>query len=155
MEFYLRRKRFKPFLFLALSTAFLVSCGETLKEEKKVMESQFQNVYKHSEMALLMEEMYGDMQIVRDFIMEGKAIEELARNYEDIYTAEMTEDFENNALFQQFAEVYLYQQNELFHSGKTNEKELFNNVINSCINCHESKVGCFGPVSRIKKLRIP
>lgn len=144
-----------PFL-LYISIGFVIfSCS---KEEPKKSEtnSSFQQVYEMSDMALLMEKMYADLEKNRNPVLEGQAVSEFPVEFNKIHTAEMTPSFQRTDEFNRLADLYLQNLQNLHKADKENpnRKELYNNVVKSCITCHRSDAGCIGPVDRIGKLLI-
>lgn len=140
-------KSWTKLFWLILTVFFLQSCEE--KKEAPVKDSQFEAVYTLSEMALLMEEMYAVLQNERQNSFETNS--EFPLFFNQIHTAEMTQDFERNEEFFAWSELFLIQ-TENYFANKT--KENFNVVINACVACHQSNVGCFGPIVRIEKLLV-
>lgn len=156
------KKLFSKIIFSFFLTSLLLSCANNTEEVEAVevieeqKESAFSNLYEYSEMAQLMEDMYDEMEALRLKIVEEEGeIGEYPDYFKMIRTAEMTKDFRHDNIFKQFAESYLASTDILYHNVEDlPSKEQFNIVVNSCITCHTSEVGCFGPVSRIKKLVI-
>lgn len=134
---------------------FPVSCNkdEGKKPEKK--QSSFKEIYEFSEMALLMEDMYAEMEKIRPNVIENKDIGTLPPNLVKIHTAKLTNTFERTFEFERFAELLIETQKQLYDS-EPNEKRiiLYNNVVNACLVCHKSPVGCDGPIPRISGLLI-
>ena len=108
-------------------------------------------MYKLSEMSLLMEQMYVDNQRLKDRIKKGDTIGEFPNHFLQIHQAVMTDGKENDAFFKQQA-AYFIKAQELIYEDPKNAKQHFNNGIDACIQCHQVK--CGGPIPRIKKLYI-
>ena len=139
-----------------LSIGFCVlSCSEK-KPEKTETNSSFQQVYEMSDMALLMEKMYAELEKNRPMVLEGNSIGEFPKEFNKIHTAEMTPSFQRTEEFNRLADLYLLNLQNLHNVEKEdpNRKEIYNNVVKSCITCHRSDAGCIGPVDRIGKLLI-
>ncbi|HUH34262.1 MAG TPA: hypothetical protein VL022_00365 [Moheibacter sp.] len=135
------------FFVLGFFLAIFLGCTE--KEINPVNTSQFEAVYELSEMALLMEDMYETLKEERE--LDNNANMAYPVRFNAIHTAEMTEDFERNEEFSTWAKVFL-SMTEKYYSAKNTEN--YNAMINACIACHQSSVGCFGPIGRIEKLLI-
>lgn len=135
------------FIVIIFSLLFFLNCSE--KEINPVNTSQFETVYELSEMALLMEDMYETLKKERE--LDNSSNTEFPVRFNAIHTAEMTEDFERNEEFSTWAKVFL-SMTEKYYSAKNTEN--YNAMINACIACHQSSVGCFGPIGRIEKLLI-
>lgn len=142
-------------LFCFTSSLMLVSCKKE-DEKKKVctpeetQEKKFE-MYTMSEMAALMEQMYVENQSVKDKILKGKPLGKFPDYYHKIHTAKFTDESENDVFFKENAKLYIETQKVLY-SNSTSVKENYNNGIDACIACHESK--CGGPIPKIKKLYI-
>jgi len=123
---------------------------------KEVSDSSFQEVYQLSEMALLMEDMYSELEKIRPDVMENKSIGAFPGMLNKIHTAELTNTFERTFEFERFAELLLENQKTLYDSpADSNRMELYNTVVRNCITCHQSPAGCPGPIPRISGLLIP
>ena len=116
------------------------------KSGKKTFE-----MYKMSEMALLMEQMYVDNQRLKARIEKGEAVGEFPSHFANIHNSIMTDPNENDDFFKKQAKVFLDAQ-ELIYKDPENAKTHYSNAIQACISCHEVK--CSGPIVRIKKLQL-
>jgi hypothetical protein len=133
----------------------LFSCQkkvEKVEEEKStsVKEKKLE-MYEMSEMATLMEQMYVDNKRLKERILKGDTIGTFPEHFLKIFTAKFTDETENDLFFKQKAKDYITAQ-QLIYSDPKNAKEHFNNGVDACLKCHESK--CGGPIPRIKKLYI-
>lgn len=146
----------KPLLgILLLMYVFIpVSCNQD--SGKELSSSEFAEVYQLSEMASLMEDMYSELEKIRPQIIENKEIGTYPRMLGKIHTAEMTNTFERNFEFERFSKLLLENQKALYDSPADSSRvELYNTVVRSCVLCHQSEVGCPGPIPRINGLIIP
>jgi cytochrome c556 len=134
----------------------LFSCSQK-EEVKEEASSSFKEIYQFSEMALLMEKMYEELNSKRDAVIEGNEIGEYPKEFNKIHTAKLSDGFDRNEEFMRFSDMYLKNLKALYDASPNDEnrKAFYNNVVNSCITCHKSDAGCMGPVSRIGKLMIP
>ncbi len=146
--------RFKSIIYISFGFC-LFSCSEKEPEKTKT-DSSFQQVYEMSDMALLMEKMYDELEKNRQLVLEGKSIGEFPSEFNKIHTAEMTPSFQRTEEFNRLANLYLQNLKNLYDSktDDSNRKEFYNNAVKSCITCHRSDAGCIGPVDRIGKLLI-
>lgn len=140
-------------IILFCSLFLIVSCSKA-DDKKEVKESAFQEMYQLSEMALFMEEIYDFYKENRELISTNDSIAEIPDFLDKIYTSEMTDGFEHSELMRNYSDVFIKNVKLLHNSEGANKVELYNDVVNSCIACHTSDVGCIGPVPRIKKLLI-
>ncbi len=143
------------FAFCCASSLVLVSCQKK-EEEKKVCppektEGKKFEMYSMSEMAALMEQMYVENKSVKEKISKGEPLGKFPEYYLKIHTAKFTDESENDDFFKENAKLFIEAQKELY-SDPTNAKQNYNNGIDACIACHESK--CGGPIPKIKKLYI-
>ncbi len=146
-------KRFIGILILCY-LFFPVSCNKDTGDEPK-KKSSFERIYEFSEMALLMEDMYSEMEKIRPNVIENKDIGTLPSNMIKIHTAKMTNTFERTFEFERFANLLIETQKQLYDSEPNPQRvDLYNNVVQSCLVCHKSPVGCDGPIPRINGLLI-
>lgn len=144
-------------VFLLGAATFFSSCSETKEEVSSVKEAakplvKKQNgvLYKPSPLALEMRRMYENMKLVNSQLKANDAVpSNLLEGYEAILTAEATNPADLNAEFYGFAKGWLTEVAVL--KGDLN-RDNYNNVMNACVNCHESF--CPGPIPKIKKLRL-
>jgi cytochrome c553 len=148
----------KKYLVLIVLMA-VFSCAK--KEEKvkqqncsvdssKTTKSRFV-MYKTSEMAALMEQMYVDNQHLKERIKNGDTIGKFPNHFLQIHKAVMTDESDNDAFFKGQAAIFIKAQ-QLIYEDPKNAKEHFNAGVNACVQCHQQK--CSGPIPRIKKLYI-
>lgn len=148
----------KKIVFLLLVSVFFTNCQKNKKQDEKTVskvdsvkkESNFE-MYKMTELALLMEQMYAYNQQLRSRIIDNDSLGEFPTRFENIHTATMTDPSENDAFFQDQSRIYIETQKEIYNDP-TKAKENFNKMVESCLACHAKK--CGGPIPRIKKLII-
>ncbi|MTG98596.1 hypothetical protein GJV76_10735 [Myroides sp. BIT-d1] len=138
----------------------LISCNDKKEVENgpskqaSVEKTKFE-MYNLSPMAALMEQMYGQMNQVKQIIKEGGDSLDLGdfpELHNDLLTAELTDPTDKDFFFIEQAEQFLKLERVLFQSNRANAVENFNAVVNSCLTCHKKK--CGGPIPRIQKLLI-
>ncbi|OYU84740.1 MAG: hypothetical protein CFE24_05440 [Flavobacterium sp. BFFFF2] len=105
------------------------------------------DMYQHSEMALLMEQMAVQHQQVRKKLTEGKAVGAFPAYYEKILSAKMTDPTDFDADFKSKAAEFLATEKAFYENPN---KGNYNLGIQACLSCHELK--CGGPIPKIKKL---
>lgn len=136
----------KKLLLIGVLLVFFSSC-------KKETESKEPKVYQSSEMATLMKRMYDENAKVKQQILEGITPENFPEEYLKIHTATLTDPSDRTTQFRQFSELYLSNLRDVFEAPKDSLKLEFNEMVNSCIACHQTT--CLGPIPRIRKLLIP
>ncbi len=140
----------KKILFGVLICFVFFSCNSEKKEEKK--ELVF-DMYKPSEMSLLMNQMYEINEQIKKDIIDGKTPGDFPLEFLKIHTAEMSEFKHRNETFESFSKLYIEKQQDIFETDTNEEaKKRFNQAINLCISCHKTE--CTGPIPRIEKLLI-
>lgn len=145
------------FFFLFSTLLFLVfSCQKKEEEkeaclpEKKEQGKKFE-MYKMSEMAALMEQMYVENKKVKERIIKGEPIGKFPEYYLKIHSSKFTDATDNDSFFKENAAIFITSQ-KLIYDDPANAKQHYNDGVNACLTCHETK--CGGPIPRIKKLYI-
>jgi len=121
------------------------------KEEEKIKQEPL--MYEPTEMALLMRKMYEVNKVVRIQIINKDSLLSFPEEFSNIHTAILTDPTDRNKEFDSISKQFLLQQKAAFTSNSDSARTYFNNSINSCITCHETR--CVGPLPIIKKLIIP
>ena len=134
---------------LILSLIFaLISCGKPKEKEQK----EEMIMYVPSEMTVLMREMFEFQEKSKKQIENGQLPLGFPEKFKEIHSAELSDQFERDASFKGFTNLYFQDIERLNSSTKETAKKNFNLAINTCIACHNTT--CHGPVTRIKKLLI-
>lgn len=151
--------RSKSILCLVLLVfSVLLSCKKETKQIEDNKESVTKDttafkMYNMAPMASLMEEMYAQGVFLKAEIEQGKKeLGALPDKHRDILTAKMTDPSDRDMFFTEQAEQYLKLEQILYQDNEGDKVEQFNEMINSCLTCHQKK--CGGPIPRIKKLLI-
>ncbi len=127
------------------------SCDSSKKEE--IVKNSELVLYKPSEMAFLMNEMYIFNEKTKEKIIKNEDLGEFPTNFLNIHSAILTDPTDRTVGFEGFSQAFLLNQQAVFSASTTNKKEQFNVMVNSCVACH--KTTCIGPIPKIKKLLIP
>lgn len=127
------------------------SCDSPKKE--KIVKNAELVMYKPSEMALLMSEMYIFNEKTKEKIVKNEDLGEFPAIFLNIHSAILTDPTDRNVRFEGFSQAFLLNQQAVFSANTTDKKEQFNVMVNSCVACH--KTTCIGPIPKIKKLLIP
>jgi len=147
-------------VFIGIFILLITSCGqdepvekETLSIESTEVEVSPINPNGDSELALLMRKMFEEGEDIKALITnnEGNITEEYISELERIHTAIPTDPDVKTPEFEAYTQLMIEEANTLF-SNDTNRVQGFNNLVNRCIDCHQSF--CPGPIKRIKKLTI-
>ena len=135
-------------LVLCIIAYSLFSYQRTTAQNKKES-TNYPN--KDSELAILMRDLVENTEKVKKQIINGEEIEFFVE-FAKLHTSVPTEaDLRDNGLYTAFAESYINSVKELINT-ENDKTKLYNNMIQSCINCHQQI--CPGPVKRIRKLKI-
>lgn len=144
-------------IFIGVISFLFLACGnDSVKEDvfdiAKIEVSET-NPNGDSELALLMRKMFEDGEDIKALITnnEGNITEEYIQELERIHTATPTDADVKTPEFEAYTKLMIEEANVLFGSD-SNRVQGFNNLVNRCINCHQSF--CPGPIKRIKKLTI-
>ena len=105
-----------------------------------------------SELSLLMRKMYDHALAIRPEAIQKKVQQTFPQEFLSIYTAQPTDSFTKNPSYNPFADGYLYALNNYRSSAPEEVIQNYNNLVMSCVNCHNEH--CPGPLGRIKKLLI-
>ena len=147
----------KKILSLLFGALLFLSCSDKKVDENSISkndsatkESKFE-MYKMSELAMLMEQMYSYNLQLRTRILDNDSLGDYPIRFDKIYAATMTDPSDNDAFFQQHAKLYIDAQKAIY-AEPSQAKERFNEMVESCLACHKKK--CGGPIPRIKKLFI-
>lgn len=143
------------YLVLILFTT-LYSCKKEvnpIEAEEPSKDSSSFKMYEMSPLASLMEEMHAQGVVLKSKIEQGDTdLGALPEKHKEIRTARMTDPSDADMFFEYQAQEYLRLEQILYESIEGDKKTQFNNMINSCLACHQKK--CGGPIPRIKKLLI-
>lgn len=135
--------------------AFACSQNSETNTEETTTEApkhQVINGVERSELALTMRLMYDQLVVTRDSIKEGHTVSrKLLERFKTIHTDTPTEADKTDETYHAMADLFLASY-EQFEGDTANQIEVYNNMITSCIACHQNK--CPGPVKAINKLKI-
>ena len=138
-------------LFCYCCIVLLVACNSPKKKEIAKKETTYK-MYKPSEMANLMNDMYLLNEKVKTQILEGETLDEFPTEFLKIHSAKLTRSSDRDEFFNNFSQLYISQEKEIYNASKIDLVVKYNNAINTCISCHQQK--CTGPIPKIKKLLI-
>jgi len=133
---------------------FLGSCQKKTNNTEVTIskDSSSFEMYQMSEMATLMEQMYVDNQRIKQKIETGEFdFGEFPEYYLKLYTATFTDPSDLDDFYLEEAKNFLKLQ-EIIYTDTTNIKTNFNNMVTSCVECHNVK--CALAIQRIEKLYI-
>ena len=105
-----------------------------------------------SELALLMRDMWTDGMDIKEAIEKGK-VPKSHIDVSKLLTAEPTDSAQvATPAYQAYAKVYEQAYTELMAAEGDEIKPAYNNLVETCISCHQST--CPGPIVRIKKMEL-
>jgi|TARA_R110002096_G_scaffold436050_1_gene666144 hypothetical protein len=139
-----------------IGASFFLACQEINPdpEAKGKSEKKELLMYEDSELALLMRKMYEDNLKFRDSIINGHIPASFPEDFYNIHTAKATEPEKLNETFKALAETYIDKMKRITSAQNEMEaKSAYNDMINTCASCHN--LFCPGPLSKIKKMKIP
>lgn len=139
-------------ILLVISLCFIGFSCDTSKKEEIVKNAELV-MYKPSEMALLMNEMYLFNEKTKEKIIKNEDLGDFPTNFLNIHSAILTDPTDRTVGFESFSKAFLLNQQAVFSANTADKKEQFNVMVNSCVACH--KTTCIGPIPKIKKLLIP
>lgn len=106
-----------------------------------------------SELAALMRKMFENNKEAREVIMSGGLPENFLEEYKKLHTSGATDSSQITDTYYAMADAYLQSVEAVSSVEEENRVEAFNNMVNTCISCHEA-VSCRGPIPKIRTLRI-
>lgn len=143
----------KKIAFLLGICLSILSCNSTEKKPLKNTKETALVMYKFSEMALLMEDMYLANEKLKEKILKQEDLGSFPEKFINIHTAVLTDVNDRTASFEVFSKALIANQKAIYSSSTDSVKNQFNTMVNTCVACHETT--CSGPIPRIKKLLIP
>lgn len=143
----LSRKMHKPFLFLALLA--LSSCGNEQGRANAKEGIKYPN--QDAPLALLMREMFLDMEEIRISVEDGKAISTYIEEHKKLLTAKPTDSGVKTETYQSMGIAYLASLKQLENSIEEALSENYKSLVNSCLACHNNF--CPGPIKKINLLK--
>ncbi|MEP7265763.1 MAG: hypothetical protein ABI772_14760 [Bacteroidota bacterium] len=135
-------------LIISLLIVLIWSCTNNKKESC----SNDLNPNGDSELALLMRDMTAHLESEKKLVESGAEPSHLPEEFDKILTATPSDSKQRGEHFQDFAKMYLDALTAYHNSTKENHSFAYNNLVKSCISCHENE--CPGPIKRIQKLLV-
>lgn len=146
------------FVFASLGLILMLSCSQAEQKTEsctpKIRRSEDANPNGSSELALLMRSVLEETEQLKLAIEKGELDFDTAyvTKIKKFHSAIPTRENMKPASFDGFATGLTLSAEKLVNSTEEDAKKNFNNMINSCVACHE--VACPGPLVKIKKLPI-
>ncbi|MGB0403919.1 MAG: hypothetical protein ACPGEG_07470 [Salibacteraceae bacterium] len=108
---------------------------------------------KRSELAILMRSMQDELMAKKSEIAKGDFPNySLVEKFGSIKTATPTDSKDSGPVFQAFAEKFLTDMKSFEEAPPENKVEIFNAMVQSCLDCHQEH--CHGPMVAIRKLKL-
>lgn len=124
---------------------------EEIKDVTKVIDNRFPN--ERSELAILMRSMYEDLVAEKELLSKGENSEvKWMEKYGNLVEATPTDKKHTGPDFEAFGKSFLVTLKAYEKAEKENNIQLYNNVITSCMSCHQKH--CPGPMAAIRKLPL-
>lgn len=146
----LSRRMRNKFCFFILLVFSLFSCKDKEKEQVKVFPVLYPN--QDAPLALLMREMYLDMEEMKISLEKKETIKSYLEKHQAILTAKATDPKVKDAIFDQMAIGYLESLRQLGLGPYELKVSKYKIAYNYCISCHEKY--CPGPIKKITNLQI-
>lgn len=135
-------------LVFPLFTLLLLSC----QNEKSSSEKAIKYPNQDAPLALLMREMYLDMEEIRETVANKESIKSYLDKHRELLTAHPTDPQVKDATFQMMGNAYLNSLESLENSSQELLGENYMTLVNTCLGCHQQY--CPGPIKRINKLIV-
>lgn len=146
------------FLSLFLFSLFF-SCKEEISTENKQNEAcvspSTTNPNNDSELALLMRKIFSETDSIKQRIKSNKPLDLsiYIQQLKSVHSATPTDSTVHTPEFYTFTNSLIVVSESLNNSSDDeSKKEQYNQLVNSCINCHQSF--CPGPIKKISKLKL-
>lgn len=134
---------------LHLSCQIQGDAKQSTAQQATTPEKSKSTVYKRSELALLMRQMFDELNTTKEYIVTGKGDSIHLSDFFNIHSAKATDPTVRDQQFKGMSDALLQ------HVKKLEQQpgiETFNATIDVCLTCHQSY--CPGPMRKIKKLTI-
>jgi hypothetical protein len=144
----------KKYIIAGLIAIFvgIVACNQQEVEQVEDVKADKPKLYEPSELASLMRSMYEDNMELKKAIEEGHIPESFPEDFYRIHSAIATNPGDINDTYKALADKYLLDMERVVSSDAASVRRNFNEMVNTCISCHQ--VFCQGPIPKIKKLAI-
>lgn len=137
------------FLFLLILIS-LSSCGNNQGSTKVEEGILYPN--EDTPLALLMRQMFSDMEEIKNSVVEGEDIRVYIEEHKKLLTATPTDPEVKTELYRTMGISYLASLKQLENSSEEGQLENYKSLVNSCLACHNNF--CPGPVKRINLLKL-
>jgi lipopolysaccharide export LptBFGC system permease protein LptF len=139
--------------FIACNNQSSTTQNNNEKSNNTKKKGNFTNPNKDSELTLVMRDIFDKTERIKKSLANNEQLPTWYSNYIDelkkIHTATSTDTTIKESTF--YAFIDLLNRNAIELKQNTN-KENYNQLVNSCIKCHQSY--CPGPIVKIKKLYL-
>jgi hypothetical protein len=140
----------KYFFILLLFSATVFSCKPKEQEKQVVVPKLYPN--NDAPLALLMREMYLDMEEMKTSLEKNEEIKSYLEKHQAILTAKATDPKVKDAQFDQMAIGYLESLRQLGLGPYELKVSKYKIAYSYCLACHEKY--CPGPIKKINNLQI-
>lgn len=130
------------------------ACANSEVEATKEVTKTEVKMAEWSELALLMRDIHEDAKAWRQAIDDGTFEQDSVAIYKLLVESTPTDEKVKGPVYESFAQHYQMALDSLMGAKNINlVKEKYNNLVTSCITCHQTY--CTGPIKTIKKLYLP
>ncbi len=142
-------------LVIGLLALVVPGCGNTSEEgahgEKSAAVVDGDHVV--SPLAQLMRDMTAFADSTKQHLSRGEELLPYPATFKDMLTLESTPGMVDHRTYDPFAFAYLHQLDSLYKVVPVQRQQAFDELIQYCAACHGTV--CPGPLTRIRKLRMP
>ncbi|MCH7401981.1 hypothetical protein ACFOUP_15785 [Belliella kenyensis] len=140
----------KSFPAIVFCLILIFACSKKEKNENESETKRYPN--QDAPLALLMREMFEDMEKIKIAVAEGEEIKSYIEKHKQLLTATPTDAAVKTEQFNSMAMAYLANLKQLEQSNESNQLENYKSLVSTCLACHSNY--CPGPIKRINLLKL-
>ena len=140
----------KSLYLILFALLFFTSCKQNQQAEKPDEAVRFPN--EDAPLALLMREMFSDMEVIKASVENGQAIMDYVKKHQEMLSARPTKPEVKTVTFEMMGNAYLQQLEILQNSPREELVANYKVLQETCLACHQQY--CPGPMKRINLLKI-
>ena len=136
-------------IILGLSILFFWACDPPTQKQESLAQKYPND---DAPLALLMREMFLDLEQIKDAVEKGEAIRSYVESHRQLLEATPTNPGVKTPVFELMGEAYLESLSILEQSPPELIKANYQMLVTTCVGCHQQY--CPGPIKRIRLLEI-